>query len=160
MKTSQPSWHCIANQGDTDPLEHGGAFVLVDKRGVYTPELWVYAPDQKTLARVMLDLCTRCPSDENSVSDNRFHADSPAWFGEKKDLESVASFIGMSDWQFRDLLTSSNPLDRAEGYSALLSYWGAENFGGAEPITDKDVRLLCNVMRRQIAAAGNWKDGI
>jgi hypothetical protein len=40
--TNQPVWKCIANLGDTTPLEYGGAFLLVDETGVYDPELTVW----------------------------------------------------------------------------------------------------------------------
>ena len=163
MKTAQPSWHCIANFGDINPHEHGGEFVLIDKRGVYSPELWILTvtdSGKRHLCRFPLDLCTRCPSAPDSVSDNRFHADSPAWFGKAEDLESVASFAGMSDWQFRDSLTSGNPLERAHAYSSLRAYFGSENFGGEDELTAGESRKLCAVMRRQMAATNNWKDGI
>lgn len=40
--TNQPKWHCVANLGDVNPLEYGGAFVLIDATGVYPPELHVW----------------------------------------------------------------------------------------------------------------------
>jgi hypothetical protein len=162
METAQPSWHCIANLGDINPHEHGGEFVLIDKRGVYTPELWILTVSdsgKRHLCRLALDLCTRCPSAPDSVSDNRFHADSPAWFGKADDLKSVANSSALSDWQFRDSLTSSDPLTRAGAYSLLVAYFGSENFGGEDEMTPSESRKLCTVMRRHIAAANNWKDG-
>lgn len=161
MKTNQPSWHCIANLGDVTPLDYGGAFVLIDKRGIYCPELWIYDADEKTLSTVLLELCTRCPSDENSVSDNRFHADSPAWFGNAEDLESIAATSDMSAYGLRDCLQSACPVERAHGYLAVISHHGIENFDQyPDKYTRKEATELCNIMRRQIAAAANWKDGI
>ena len=164
MKTNQPSWHCIINLGDATPEDHGGAFVLVDKRGIYAPELWVLEPGEEegegaTLCRFSLDLCTRCKGNENSLSDNRFHNDLPAWFGKAEDLESAASTFGLSSYKLHDLLSNSCPIERAEGYRVLLGNYGAENFGGAEPITRKDSKALCRKMLRQIAAADKWTDG-
>jgi hypothetical protein len=36
-QTLQPSYWCIENLGDVDPLQHGGKFVCIDRRGVYAP---------------------------------------------------------------------------------------------------------------------------
>ena len=165
MKTNQPSWHCIINLGDATPEDHGGAFVIVDKRGIYDPELWILEPGEgegegATLCHIQLALCTRCKTDEDSLSDNRFHNDLPAWFGKAEDLESSASTFGMSAWALRGLLSNSNPIERAEGYRVLLGNYGAENFGGADPITWKESKALCHKLLRQIDAADKWKDGI
>lgn len=42
--TQQPQWRCIANLGDVNPIEHGGAFLYIDMTGVYAPELEVWQP--------------------------------------------------------------------------------------------------------------------
>ena len=165
MKTNQPSWHCIANLGDATPNVHGGAFVLIDKRGIYTPELWIVTPDDEdpnddkpraTLCRVMLDECFRTTPHGSEVSDNKYHQQSPAWF----DLESLASTYGTDAYSLASQLTSSNPLDRAQVYQALVEYYGAENFGGADPMTGKESAALCRKFLRQEKAAAAWKDGI
>lgn len=159
MKTSQPSFHCIANLGDATPIEHGGVFVLVDKRGIYDPELWIFDADEMELTRFSITQCTRCPSDENSLSDNRFHSDSPAWFAKAGGIAGVASFCGMSDYQFRGLLSSSDPVERATAYLTLYQYHGAENFGGAEKIDRKFAAKICRRALTQIRQAENWSDG-
>jgi len=77
MKTNQPSWHCIANLGDATPEDHGGAFVLVDKRGIYTPELWLCEPGERDgsgaqWSTILLEQLTPCPSAKENLGDNRF----------------------------------------------------------------------------------------
>ena len=59
-------WICIANLGDANPLDHGGAFVMrsIDPRE--TPQLWILEapcddadpPLEWTLYRFDLDRCT------------------------------------------------------------------------------------------------------
>ena len=43
--TAQPSYFCIANLGDSDPFLYGGAFVCIDRRGIYDPILLIYDTD-------------------------------------------------------------------------------------------------------------------
>lgn len=161
MSTNQPSWHCIANLGDATPSEYGGAFVLVDKRGVYTPELWLYDADSRALSCFSIERCTPCPSNPENLGDNRFHPELPAWFGTREKLESAADSNGMEYHELEQHLTSSNPMERAWGYLSLVGHYGDFEFDQyPRKLTRKEATVLCNRFLRQIAAANNWQDGI
>jgi hypothetical protein len=170
--TNQPSFHCIANIGDATPLLHGGAFVLVDKRGCYDPELLVLQPEgsdrygDPTSWKRFTILCERLTAIKGqegeyiALSDNPFHVDHPAWFGTEKDLQSLASFIGTSVQELVLEATSSNPVHRARFYQRLFDCHGPVNFE-AEPeeMSRKEAKALCLAMAGQIVEARSWHDG-
>jgi hypothetical protein len=161
MKTNQPSWHCIANLGDKNPAENGGAFVMVDRRGIYSPELWIYNADTREMSHLVMTRCTRCPSNENTVSDNRCHADKPAWFGTEKNLAGAAGTCGVEAYALREMLQSACPIERAEGYQILVANFGASPFDHWPDIQSRaEAKRMCNRLLRQIVAAGGWKDGL
>jgi hypothetical protein len=126
---SQPVWRLVANLGDLEPLLHGGLFVYRDETGVYPPELERVTPYPELwpdtpylIDRVVMEDCTW----ENGVlSDNEFHKDQPAWFAER--FGSVASFIGMDEADARDHILSSDPVERARAWEAILSYFGPQD---------------------------------
>lgn len=62
---SQPQWKFVANLGDADPIENGGAFVFIDETGVYPPEVEILeepaednGPKHWHVYRFSLDHCT------------------------------------------------------------------------------------------------------
>lgn len=170
--TAQPSFHCIANIGDATPILHGGAFVLVDLRGCYDPELLILEPHgsdrygDPTHWKHFSILCERLTAikdgDGNCValSDNPFHVDCPAWFGTEENLQSLAGSTGASVYELVFEATSSNPVNRASFYQKLLDCCGSVNFG-AEPqeMNRKEAKALCAAMKRQIEEARAWHDG-
>lgn len=157
---SQPSWHCIANLGDVNPLEHGGDFVMVDKRGCYTPELWHWEPDTSKMYEVTLERCV-CPGYSEQVFDNRHYPDKPAWFGTKSNLESAAGTCGMNVIYLRSLLCDSNPVQRAQGYLVLCSNFGFFEFDSSpRQLEGPHAAGLCRVLLHHIKMAECWKDGI
>jgi len=167
MKTNQPSWHCVANLGDATPEDHGGAFVMVDKRGVYCPELLMLEPNEdneespSTLYTVMLELCTRCKGMDGAISDNRFHNDSPAWFGTLEDLKSSADICGVGRHDLADMLCSSCPIERAQGYQVLVGSHGLHNFDQHPAlISREDSLVFCASLLKQVEESTEWKDGM
>ena len=166
MKTNQPSWHCVANLGDQTPEDHGGAFVMVDKRGVYCPELWIIEPNDDdeegpaTLFTVLLELCTRCKGTGGAISDNRFHNDRPAWFGSLEDLKSSADASGVSCNDLTDMLCSSCPIERAQGYQVLAGSHGLHNFDQYPDLTSREDSIhFCRSLLEQVEESTEWKDG-
>ncbi len=135
--TQQPTWKCIANLGDADPVEHGGAFVYVDATGVYDAELELLEPPVEgsgrgerrrgarwTVHRFTLEPCTYA---HGVLSDNSFHPRNPAWFADS--LEEVSAYAGYScESNFRDLLCSDSPIVRATAYRDIVGYFGAHEF--------------------------------
>lgn len=160
MKTKQPSWHCVANLGDAHPFEYGGDFVLVDKRGIYDPELWHYDADEKLWLHVMLTICHEIKgSMVVQVGDNRYHPDSVAWFSLDDRLRSCAETCGMSVYQLKNLLCSSCPIERAEGYLALTANYGFSEFD-QYPSKEAGTKKIISRFLAQVEQSYKWKDGI
>ena len=128
---SQPDWQFVANLGDVNPLDHGGLFVYIDRKGVYPPEMERVEPDEDgdklEIHRVCLDRCTYIGG---ILSDNSFHPDHPAWFA--KDLAEVASTMDYDLDELRSDLCSGDALKLACAYRAILDYYGWDN-GDAYP---------------------------
>lgn len=161
MKTNQPAWHCIANLGDATPAEYGGDFLLIDRRGVYTPELWHYDPETRQLSAVLLERCTRCPEIPGALSDNRFHVNTPAWFGKPEDLASIAGTSGLSEFELAEMLVSPCPIERAQGYLAIAGHHGFYEFDQyPNDYTEEDAQALCDRLQAQEKTAAAWPDGL
>lgn len=161
MKTNQPAWHCIANLGDATPAEHGGDFLMIDRRGVYTPELWHYEPDTRQRSTIILDRCFRCPEIAGALSDNRFHVNSPAWFGKPDELASIAATSGLSDFELAEMLVSPCPAERAQGYLAIAGHYGFFEFDQyPRDYTEAEAEALCEKLLAQIETANTWPDGL
>jgi hypothetical protein len=160
-KTAQPAYHCIANLGDMSPLTEGGCFVLVDRRGIYDPQVWDWDPDGRKLHRYDIPQCFPCTGKPVAIGHNRFHPHLAEWFGDAKSLHSVADTHGVALLELRTMLMHSDPLQRAEGYRMVARNFGRENFDNCpETLTPKEAKLLINRLLRQCAAADGWKDGL
>jgi hypothetical protein len=170
--TNQPSFHCIANIGDATPLLRGGAFVLVDKRGCYDPELLILEPEgsdrygDPTSWKRYTIVCERLTeirdSDGNCValSGNPFLVNLAAWFASVASLRSLASFLGLPVSELAHMAVSSDPVSRAQFYKSAVEYHGHGNFQ-AEPeeMSRKEAKALCLAMAGQIAEARSWRNG-
>jgi hypothetical protein len=128
MTTTQPNWKFLANLGDVSPYE-GMNLVYADKTGVYSPEMAIIRyceQDGKfTVSRIMLERCF-CIGGYNTVSDNKFHTEKEAWFGNK--LEEVANFSGTSKKDLIGSLCFGTVEQRALAYLSLVEYFGAYEF--------------------------------
>jgi hypothetical protein len=168
MKTQQPSFWCIGNIGDVDPFEHGGGFVLVDRTGVYSPELLILeAPEsigegQHELSTIPLEPLTRIKHEDGTygLSDNRFHPDHAAWFGGLMQLQSLSETCGRSYSNLLNGFLSSCPIERAFAYRDAAHCWGFMNFDSdPRKLEPEKARLLCNTMLIQIEESKTWHDG-
>lgn len=136
---SQPKWECIANLGDVNPIDHGGKFVLVDRTGVYPPEMEVLEPlefsepDTWQVWRFAMDRCTYV---NGVLSDNPYHPGSAAWFAD--DIAGVAETFGVEPGELIGQLCSADPRERAEGYYCLFGYYSADNFDSYPLELDED----------------------
>ncbi len=156
--TLQPSWHCVANFGDVDPFNHGGQFLMIDKRGAYVPELWVYNEDVYTIHSIPLTQCFKIEG--GGVSDNRQHPASSAWFGSTGSLESVASTVGINVDRFVDMLANIDPSQRARAYYDISSTQGIDNFDSYPWEYSKEAAfLVVEKLLGQIKEAEEWVDG-
>jgi len=160
--TTQPSWHCIANLGDINPETEGGQFLMVDKRGGYTPELWIF--NLATWAAVDLIQCYEVKNEDfgfPAVSDNKYYMDKPSWFGSREQLLSVAKSHGSDLYDLKNKLCSACPALRAQGYIMLVNSYGVENFDSYSVVrTRAETKSLCKKLMRQAAQADKWRDGI
>lgn len=160
MKTNQPSWHCIANLGDATPLDHGGDFLMIDKRGTYDPEIWHFEPATGEWSTLVLDACHLTQSGSEEIGCNRFHPSTPEWFGDKESLESAASTCGTTAARLRELLLASSPMERADGYLILTANFGFHEFDQyPDKLTRKESAARVRKLERQISSAEKWIDG-
>jgi hypothetical protein len=157
--TAQPSYFCIANLGDADPFEHGGAFVCIDRRGIYDPIMLIYDQDFKKRSEVTLEPCHRIIEENTFVGTNKFHATHTEWFSDS--LSEVAEFHGRDFGEFVSELVSTDVVMRAGIYLALVSYHGVYEFDQYPYIYEKeeDARNFCNQMLAQIEESKTWWDG-
>lgn len=128
MNTSQPVWKYTANLGDVNPFE-SGALLYIDVTGVYSPELVYFDPSEankRAVHRIPCERCTMLANDPASLSSNPFHAGKPEWFASK--LEQVSESMGMQVEDLAKRLVSSNPVERATGYLALVGNFGPHEF--------------------------------
>jgi hypothetical protein len=150
MKTQQPKWSCIANLGDSDPINYGGAFVYIDLTGVYAPELEILEEpcfggfDDKpqtdwTVYRICLEPHTFTAENENGervncnphsakgvLSDNQFHKDYPVWYA--KDLDGICNSVGAVSADLIMRFCSEDAVVRALAYLNVIGYYGAHEF--------------------------------
>jgi hypothetical protein len=171
MTTDQPSYWCVANIKDQgDPFEHGGGFVLVDRTGIYTPELLILehlsgsvGECQHQIETILLDRVTRIKHENglDGLSDNNFHPDHEAWFGNPVKLLQQSKIC---DATYEGLLMeflAESPVVRALAYMDAVRCWGASSFTGNEPrmLTPEKAKLLCDTMLNQIKESKTWHQG-
>jgi len=158
---SQPSYFCIANLGDADPFEYGGAFVCIDRRGIYDPILLIYDQDLRKRSEITLEPCHRITYESKviSVGTNRFDVTCPEWFSDS--LKEVADFVGRRFDSFVDDLISKDVVKRAGAYLALVAMFGEHEFDHYGYIYDneKDAERFCSKMLAQIEISETWWDG-
>lgn len=125
---SQPEWECIANLGDVNPVEHGGKFVLVDKTGVYAPEMEVLDREYNRRNSWRVWRFTMEPHTyvNGVLSDNPHHPGKPAWYAD--DITMVAEACGVDQEELIRNLCSADPRQRAEGYYCLFTCLSADDF--------------------------------
>ena len=124
--TNQPNFKCVANLGDVTPWDYGGAFVLVDQTGVYTPELRVFEKPIGTMYDEYTILLEKCTYINGVLSDNKYHPDTPAWFA--KALVGTAEATGISELDLINWFCSSEILERAWAYLTVYLYHGPQGF--------------------------------
>lgn len=164
----QPSWHCVANLGDVNPFEYGGKFLMIDRRGIYPAELWVFSEwteedTRMTLHQIVLEPCFLIQNERlggHDVGANVYHTYSPEWFGDRSSTAAVSSSIGMDREEFCRLFCG-NPYDRAVAYAAIASHYGLANFDTAPRIftTKREAKAFCNRMLAQIKKTEALPDG-
>ena len=165
--TRQPSWHCVANLGDADPLNHGGTFIAVDRRGNYCPELWILDatghdiygdPTSWRLHTVLMEPCTfyRDGNGDLNLSDNPYHPLSRAWFAGRREFTDLASFIG-EDVDSLARLFLGDLMGRATAWRAVHDYHGPQS--DAETLTKREAEAFCRRMLAQIKKAEALPDG-
>jgi hypothetical protein len=169
MKTAQPCYHCIGNIGDVDPLTHGGAFVCVDKFNVYSPILLIldtyedHPEFTHRLIEVALDRCFFVKEKDQivGIGSNLYHTDSCEWFGNLASLETVGIFAGRGGYDsFMRGFVSSDVVERAFSYKALVDYYGVHEFDqDPRELTENKAKLICDKMFEQIQETKDWWEG-
>lgn len=176
--TNQPSYWCIANFGDVNPYEHGGKFLLVDRRGIYPPTVVTInaeLPDDdddcgdRIVHRIELDELTvikgadQAPTLGNNwigLSDNKFHPNLIAWYGRRESLKKVADSVGCEIGRFMNMLIANDPIEKMTAFMAIVDYHGPVNFDSYPETVDADkARLMCDRFLAQIAESEKWHDG-
>lgn len=110
----------LANLGDVNPLDYGGAFVRSDD----TLDVLVEPneDDKKPRWTVYTVALDRCSYVDGVLNDNSYHPSQPAWFAD--DIDAIASCVGREPITLINLLCSDNPVCRAHGYIDVASYHG------------------------------------
>lgn len=168
MTASQPSYFCIANFGDVNPLTYGGAFVCVDRRNTYAPILLILDSQQEgdqtvyTLHEITLERCFMIKNENKitGVGDNVYHTHLCTWFGDAETLQSLADYCGEGLRDFAHSLCSANVLDRAHAYRTVSIYFGAHEFDHYPRKLDEETAMkYCDKFLMQIEASKDWHDG-
>jgi hypothetical protein len=108
-----------------------------------------------------LDRCHLTESGGEEIGTNRFHPASPEWFGTTERLESAASTCGTTAARLRELLLSSSPMERADGYLILTANFGFFEFDQSpDKLTRAESAKRIRRLESQISATDKWKDGL
>lgn len=166
---SQPSFWCVANLGDADPLNYGGKFVCIDRTGVYPPELVVIeAPSEDENAgrlkyAIQLEPLTVIKDTDGyttGLSDNKFHVDSTAWFADREKLSSIADYADISFDDLVNLFLSSQPIEQATAYIMAVDYFGCHSFNEVPVSISADkAKAVCDEFLQQIEETKSWHQG-
>ena len=149
----QPAFHAVGYIGDVNTLEEGGAFIMVDRLGMYDPELYVFDvfKNSITLCNVPMPRCMRC---EAGISDNHYHCETPAWFS--NDLLSVQEFSDLLNIEM--MLCNNNLIDRAHAYLAMIKYHGMANFDESPlELSKARAKRIISRLRKQIEQSNKMK---
>jgi hypothetical protein len=169
-QTKQPSFWCVASLGDVDPVAYGGAFVLVDMRGIYPTEMIILSPTKKdsfgdpiacnrtTVVCYPLTAIKDGRGDFVALSDNSFHTEYPVWWGTKERLQDLSHYCGESVNQLVQNFLSEDPLTLATAYMGVYNYNWTEQYD-CTSMTKKEAENFCRAMKRQEKAAKEWHDG-
>jgi hypothetical protein len=164
----QPSFHCVANLGDENPLIHGGAFVMVDRRGIFSTELLILEPvgndhwSDPTSWNLYTILCERLTAIMVdgvivALSDNQFRPHLPALFATEDNLKDLSKCF---DVPVKNLITralDSNPVTLASFYLNVYNFNGLDSY--PEKLTIGKAKKLCNATARQMEKYNKLKDG-
>jgi hypothetical protein len=118
--SEQPNWKHVGSIGDRDPIAYGGGFIYEDTTGVYAPEVVYFepAPDEewhKTEGQTPVTVYRFILERDSQVE----------WWYDR--LSDVAEYTE----QMLEVLQAhaiGTLEQRAQLYSDLISYHGAENF--------------------------------
>ena len=114
------------------------------------------------LSTILLEPLTRIKlkGDSYGLSDNKFHVDTPTWFGDPKSLKSVSDYYNRHPRLLDSFLLSSCPIERALAYRDVAYYYGLTNFDSyPRRLEPEKAKLLCNTMLAQIEESKTWHNG-
>jgi hypothetical protein len=116
-ETQQPDWEEVGHIGDVNWVEHGGGPVMIDRTGVYEPELEYVEPPPD-------DLDFEDPKARWTIYRVVLDPEVPDW----GDLEDVARTVGADPSELRADFTSEDPMKRALAYESWASHYGWHEF--------------------------------
>lgn len=134
---SQPTWSFKANLGDKDILgEDGGVILLVDLTGVCPPELKFIEQLSSERYKVSTVIVEPVYETDGILSENRFHLKHPVWWS--RYLLQTAQYVGLSEIDLTEMVTSDDDVVRASGYKILAEYHGLAEFDCYPDTFDKE----------------------
>lgn len=117
---NQPKWKLVANMGDVNFADYGGALVYEDETGVYEPELEFYnSNDNETGGTVYRFILETVYYTDGILSDNKFHLDYPVWWSEEPQFTSLLNAMDITRDDFISKITGNNIVERARMYLGL-----------------------------------------
>jgi hypothetical protein len=115
MTTNQPLWRRIANLGDVNPVEYGGFFVYIDRRGVYQPEV--------ELLEAMEEYGGKGWETYRAIIEK--NPEQEWWYSK---LDDVARSCGQDADEYRATLAGDDVIAKARVYQDMIGYFGAHEF--------------------------------
>lgn len=150
---TEPFFCCIDNLGDVNPYEYGGAFVMLDLKGISDPELIIYEDETRERIRFAIERGFLVKDEHSNILGVSFnHYNSRYIDRELSDLQSIANFISEDTIEFAQALCDVDVRKRALAWKSVYDYWGADNVGGSVHKFDdkKEARRFCDFMLKQI----------
>ncbi len=161
---TQPQWQLIANLGDVSAdhgnLDYGAYYIYQDVTGVYPPEAeWVDAPEDDDgtfgVYRFIIEPCTYV---NGILSDNPYHPDMSVWFApsavgraarpQDSNLAQLCTSMDTTEGEFIRLITSTEPLDRAQAWRMVGEYHGFVNLDEyPQELTREEIDARYHVVR-------------